>query len=316
MFFNLKKNTEKRQHYTTGNNPDTVRNAKEFTKSPQVDSKTVNQQLLNELIKAAPYFFDLYGANVSRAITAKEKFIFVIPSNVSKLGVKIGDPVRPGSSTDRAMKEGRRVAMLIPSSLYGQPYLAVAIPIKNPGGEVIGSMVTITLTIRQEKLEKMSAELNDAIKGIVGNTTNMVAASQQLAAGASELAENTDIINKEAINMDDILELLDEVTKQTHLLGLNAAIEAARAGDMGKGFNVVAEEIRKLAAKTSGSLKEINNKLKSIQEKIDLLSSHSEEILTVSESHVESIESINRSLHNIQKTAKELGDVAKDYDVN
>jgi len=274
-----------------------------------------DQELLNNLVKYAPYFFGLYGSNVSRAITDKEKFIFVIPSDVSKLGVKPGDPVKPGSSTDKAMQEGQRVVTLVPSSMYGQTYVATAIPIKNPLGEIIGSIVTISLAIRQEKFDHMSAELNTAVEDITSNTTNMVSASQQLAAEAAQLVQNTETINREAKNMDGVLDLIDEITQQTHLLGLNAAIEAARAGDMGRGFNVVAGEIRKLASKTSGSVKEVNEKLKSIQDKIELLTQHSEEILTVSESHVATIEGINNSLHTIQDTTKKLSDEAKNYEL-
>lgn len=275
-----------------------------------------DQALLDDLVKYAPYFFDLYGPTVSRAITDKEKFIFVIPSEVSKLGVKPGDPVKPGSSTDKAMKSGQRVVIMVPSSLYGQPYIATAIPVKNNSGEVIGSMVTISLAVKQEKFAKISTELNEAIENIAGNTSDIVAASQQLAAEAGQLAQNSTVINQEARNMDDIMELIEEVTQQTHLLGLNAAIEAARAGEMGKGFSVVAEEIRKLAGRTAGSVKEVNQKLKSIQEKMSLLEKNAEEILSVSEAQVTSIENIDHSLRSIQETTKVLNQEAKDYEIN
>lgn len=281
--------------------------------APDIDE---DRALLDNLVKYARYFFDLYGPNVSRAITDTEKFIFVIPSEVSKLGVSPGDPVKPGSSTDKAMKSGERIVTLVPSTVYGQAYIATAIPIKNSSGRVIGSMVTISMAVKQEKFDKMSSELNEAIENIAGSTTNIVAASQQLAAGAGQLAQNAGMINQEAKSMDYILELIDEITRQTHLLGLNAAIEAARAGDMGRGFSVVAEEIRKLAGKTAGSVKEVSEKLKGMQEKISVLEKNAGEILAVSEEQVASIEEIDNNMRSIQDTARVLNEEAKNYELS
>jgi uncharacterized protein YukE len=275
-----------------------------------------DKMLLDDLVKYAPYFFDLYGPTVSKAITDKEKFIFVIPSVASKLGVKPGDPIKPGSSTDRAIKTGQRVVTLVPANLYGQPYIATAVPIRNSQDEIIGSLVTISLAIRQEKFEKMSSDLNEAIGDISVSTSNLVASSQQLAAEAAQLVEKSGVVNQEAMSMDKILLFIEDITRQTHLLGLNAAIEAARAGEMGKGFSVVAEEIRKLAARTAGSVKEISQLLNSLQEKIIQINSHCEEMLSVSETQVTSIEGIDNSIRNIQKTAGELNEEAKNYELN
>jgi len=84
----------------------------------------------------------------------------------------------------------------------------------------------------------------------------------------SSLAEGFEQMNSQAQSAKDILGVIGDIAGQTNLLALNAAIEAARAGEHGRGFAVVADEVRKLAEKTEKSLSEIDTTISIVVESI------------------------------------------------
>lgn len=91
---------------------------------------------------------------------------------------------------------------------------------------------------------------------------------QKIVSGSENVKRAIDQVSNQATQMEKVLKLISDIADQTNLLALNAAIEAARAGEHGRGFAVVADEVRKLAEETQGSVREISNMIGSLLENI------------------------------------------------
>ncbi len=120
------------------------------------------------------------------------------------------------------------------------------------------SQASNTSADTRARAEEGARVVQDAVKGI-----------QNVQAVSLMLKEDMNGLTTQAQGISQIMSVISDIADQTNLLALNAAIEAARAGEAGRGFAVVADEVRKLAEKTMTSTTDVGNAIKSIQTSVD-----------------------------------------------
>ncbi len=257
------------------------------------------------LIKMAPkdsYVIYMDELGEIKSLQKSHRFPFAI-----EIGDRVEQNHIKGTNTARCWREKQYLEAEGNPKTFGFPYTSKSLPLYDKG-EFRGAVSIVSPSDNNQFLEEGIGNLLEQVNILNVLGKEMANAGQEQAKSAEEIIGRVDDLQVHAKALVEINTLVDEVATQTNLLGLNAAIESARAGELGRGFGIVADEIRRLSHTVKDSSKQVNNKIGEIlndighiQHSIQTSAAGNEEISAQLQELSASVEQMQQSTMGLEK---------------
>ena len=262
---------------------------------------------LKTVCDAIPYMNIFFDHDIEIMVTDLEKVLYYQGSKEIDAKIIVGQEA--GKFVKDAMKKGEVEIAVIPEDFIGVAFKSYMIPIKS-GTKVVGSIAIGKSLSKKNAVRNITKELIDALSNIESGIHKISNGILNLGEMNNDILDETSQAKDMAKTTNQVVDVVHGVASQTNLLGLNAAIEAARAGDHGRGFHIVAEEIRKLAKSSKDSIGEIERVISSITNSITKINMKVKNAENVSSEQSAALQEMAVAIEELHETAKLLGTFA------
>lgn len=272
-----------------------------------------NEEILAAFKLVLPYLNRIVHDDMAVGLTDLQEYIGYYRADEFELDLPEGKPIRGITTIEECIRKRTDTFDDVPAHVYGRAIKTIFTPIYGTKNEIIGTLSSGIDFEDNNKLVKNVIDLAEVTQQVAESMTQLASSSENLAeSGQTSVVRVNELTIKQKDTLN-ILDLIKAIANQTNLLGLNAAIEAARTGEQGKGFAVVANEVRKLAVQSQDAVKKIENILGDMDKSVYQISESIDTVGAISQEQAATTEEVLASIEEINNTIRDLKDFVERY---